>query len=315
MITDNPLYWRRKYDSIAAAGQSGRIAQGAGGDRKNRAKRDKHSPIKQIGVLSARYAKLLLNDRQRLGMLLAQAPLLALLISLVKDGNQFENYGITKSLLFALSCSAFWIGTLNAIQEVCKERVILRREYMTGLKLGPYIISKFVVLGVLSIIQSLLLTGVFYLTVGAPEQGVMIHPFPELFLTTFLTAISASAMGIFASSLFKNPDRAMTVAPLLLMPQILFSGLLFKLEGVTKIISWFAICRWSMEGYGTIADLNGLKYMVEINGEMTEIAHEAEDFFEYTAGHLTRSWLYMLIFVIVFAVLSGISLMGIRKDR
>lgn len=315
MITDNPLYWRRKYDSIAAAGQSGRIAQGAGGDRKNRAKRDKHSPIKQIGVLSARYAKLLLNDRQRLGMLLAQAPFLALLISLVKDGNQFENYGITKSLLFALSCSAFWIGTLNAIQEVCKERVILRREYMTGLKLGPYIISKFVVLGVLSIIQSLLLTGVFYLTVGAPEQGVMIHPFPELFLTTFLTAISASAMGIFASSLFKNPDRAMTVAPLLLMPQILFSGLLFKLEGVTKIISWFAICRWSMEGYGTIADLNGLKYMVEINGEMTEIAHEAEDFFEYTAGHLTRSWLYMLIFVIVFAVLSGISLMGIRKDR
>jgi hypothetical protein len=248
-------------------------------------------------------------------MLLAQAPLLALLISLVKDGNQFENYGITKSLLFALSCSAFWIGTLNAIQEVCKERVILRREYMTGLKLGPYIISKFVVLGILSVIQSLLLTGVFYLTVGAPEHGVMIHPFLELFLTTFLTAISASAMGIFASSLFKNPDRAMTVAPLLLMPQILFSGLLFELEGATKIISWFAICRWSMEGYGTIADLNGLKYMVELNGEMTEIAHEAEDFFEYTAEHLTRSWLYMLIFVIGFAVLSGISLIGIRKDH
>jgi len=141
------------------------------------------------------------------------------------------------------------------------------------------------------------------------------HPFLELFLTTFLTAISASAMGIFASSMFRNPDRAMTVAPLLLMPQILFSGLLFELDGATKVISWFAICRWSMEGYGTIANLNDLKYMIEMSGEMREIEHEAEDFFEYTTAHLTRSWMIMLAFVIVFAVVSGISLRSVRKDR
>ncbi len=315
MITENPDFWRSQYDSLVTA-QKRQVEVNTGdGGGKRRKKGARHSAIRQVAVLSERYFHLMLNDRQRLIMLLAQAPLLAFLISLVKDGNQFEYYGITKSLLFALSCSAFWIGTLNAIQEVCKERNILKREYMTGLKLGPYIISKFVVLGFLSVIQSLLLTGVFVLLVGSPGEGVFMHPFLELFLTTFLTAISASAMGIFASSMFRNPDRAMTVAPLLLMPQILFSGLLFELDGATKVISWFAICRWSMEGYGTIANLNDLKYMIEMSGEMREIEHEAEDFFEYTTAHLTRSWMIMLAFVIVFALVRGISLRSVRKDR
>lgn len=84
-------------------------------------------------------------------------------------------------------------------------------------------------------------------------------PFLEMFITTVLTAVASTAMGLCVSSMFKNADRAMTLAPILLMPQILFSGLIFNLEGATEYISWFAICRWSMEGYGTTADLNALK--------------------------------------------------------
>ena len=64
---------------------------------------------------------------------------------------------MTKSLLFSLSCSGFWIGMLNAIQEICKERVVLKREYMTGLSLSAYVLSKAVVLGILCLVQSVLL--------------------------------------------------------------------------------------------------------------------------------------------------------------
>ena len=41
-------------------------------------------------------------------------------------------------------------------------------------------------------------------------------PLAELFITTFLTALASAAMGLFVSSFFTNPDRAMTVAPILL---------------------------------------------------------------------------------------------------
>lgn len=313
MLQENPEHWHAVYEQSPWCSR-GTVHRNSGTSQKTERGR-RHGAFRQMKVLSSRYLKLLINDRQRLLLLLVQAPVLAFLISFVKDGNQFEQYGMTKSLLFALSCSAFWVGILNSIQEVCKERNILKREYMTGLRLGPYVLSKFLVLGLLCLVQSLLLTGVFLWRVGGPQEGILAAPELELFITTFLTAFSAAAMGIFASSLFRNADRAMTLAPILLMPQILFSGLLFKLSGVTKYISWFAICRWSMEGYGTTANLNGLEYVVEMDGEPMTIAHEAEEFFTYTSEHLTKDWMILAAFVIGFGLISIIALGSIRKNE
>jgi len=312
MITEDPYAWRNKYESSGARSNAN-VNNGASQILASSTE-NKHGRIRQLGVLSARYFQLLVNDRQRLMLVLLQAPLLALLISLVKDGDQFEVYRSTKSLLFALSCSAFWIGILNAIQEVCKERNILRREYMTGLHLSSYVLSKFTILGMLCMVQALMLTGVFGMSVGLPKEGIFLPPFIEFFITTFLTSYAAAGMGLFTSSLFKNQDRAMTVAPILLMPQILFSGLLFELTGVTKYISWFAICRWSMEGYGSSANLSDLKNMVKIGENVQEIEKVIEDFFTFTTAHITKSWLILLAFIVGFGILSVVALRNIKKN-
>ena len=306
IITDHAPEWREKYDRISQNGpahtRSGKAAS---------SKSSKSKP--QLPILCARYIKLVVNDRQRLLLLLAQAPILAFLISIVADGTQFEQCEMTKSLLFALSCSAFWVGMLNAIQEICKERSITKREYMTGLSLNTYIVSKIIVLGILCLVQSLMIIAVFSISVGLPEEGVIMHPFIELFITTFLTALSSAAMGLFVSSLFSNADRAMTVAPILLMPQILFSGLIFKLEGASELISYLAVCRWSMEGYGTTANLNSLQLKLQMEG--VPIEHEADAFFEYTAAHIRNAWMILLLFVVVFLILARIVLSSIGKEN
>ncbi len=306
MITDHALEWRRKYDQTVAHPGVVRGTSEEAGPMKDRGG-------SQLPVLCSRYLKLVLNDRQRLLLLLIQAPALALLISLVADGKQFEQYEMTKSLLFSLSCSAFWVGMLNAIQEICKERSITKREYMTGLSLNAYVLSKILVLGMLCLIQSVLIIGFFAATVGLPEKGLMFSPLIELLITTFLTAVASTAMGLFVSSLFTNPDRAMTVAPILLMPQILFSGLIFKLDGATELISWAAVCRWSMEGYGTTANLNELELRLQQEGVM--IPHEAESFFEFTNAHMFRSWAILAAFVVIFLVLARIVLSSIGKEK
>lgn len=306
MITDNAREWRNKYDRTAepAAAERAPSSNTPAGKCKRRF---------QLPVLCARYIKLVANDRQRLLLLLVQAPVLALLISLVADGQQFEQYEMTKSLLFALSCSAFWVGMLNAIQEVCKERSILKREYMAGLSLNAYLLSKILVLGILCLIQSVLIIGVFAVSVGLPEEGLFMAPIVELLITTFLTAIASAAMGLFVSSLFTNADRAMTVAPILLMPQILFSGLIFKLDGATEMISWLAVCRWSMEGYGTTANLNELQLKMQQEGVMIE--HEAEEFFEFTTAHMLKDWAILFAFVIIFLLLARIVLTTVGKEK
>lgn len=306
MITDNAEEWSRKYTKIT-------VPQGKIRKTEDGLKKGKENRLKQLAVLSSRYIKLITNDRQRLGLLLVQAPVLALLVSFVADGQQFEQYEMTKSLLFALSCSAFWVGMLNAIQEICKERTIMKREYMTGLSLSMYVLSKIIVLGLLCIIQSLLVTGVFGILVGLPEEGLVVASFLEVLLTTLITAVTSAAMGLFVSSLFKNADRAMTVAPILLMPQILFSGLIFKLDGASELISWFAVCRWSMEGYGTTANLNDLPLRLQQEGIM--IAHESESFFEFSKEHLLTAWGILVTFALVFLFVSRLILGGIGKER
>ncbi len=306
MITDNAKHWRTKYDqSVMPSGISRGQGPSTGGNR------GKKGP--QLPVLCARYMKLVVNDRQRLLLLMVQAPLLAMLISLVADDQQFIQYEMTKSLLFALSCSAFWVGMLNAIQEVCKERNILKREYMTGLSLTGYITSKILVLSILCLIQSAMIVCVFALMVGLPDEGLMLLPLLELLITTFLTAVASAAMGLFVSCLFTNADRAMTVAPILLMPQILFSGLIFKLDGATEAISWFAVCRWSMEGYGTTANLNSLEMRLQQQG--IPIEHEAEAFFEFTNAHLFTAWGILAAFILALLIMARIALINISKEK
>jgi ABC-type multidrug transport system ATPase subunit len=306
MINENAEEWRNRYNGTKNRPGIRRVVSGdvSSGKSKKRF---------QLPVLCGRYMKLVMHDRQRLLLLLIQAPVLALLISLVANGQQFEQYEMTKSLLFALSCSAFWIGMLNAIQEVCKERNITKREYMTGLSLNAYILSKILVLGILCLFQSLLIIAVFALSVGLPDEGLLTNPSAELFITTFLTAIASASMGLFVSSLFKNADRAMTVAPILLMPQILFSGLIFKLDGATELISWLAVCRWSMEGYGTTANLNELQLKLQQEGVM--IPHESESFYEFTAAHMVKSWAILLAFVVIFLLLARMVLNSIGKEK
>lgn len=306
MITEQAPQWSERYRQTQAAPGQMRPAQPA-------ARKKRESSLRQLGILSARCLKLTANDQQRLLLLMLQAPLLAALISLVADGNEFEQYEMTKSMLFALSCSAFWVGMLNAIQEVCKERTILKREYMAGLSLGAYITSKLLVLGLLCLVQSALITGVFALLVGLPESGVFLPPLCELLITTFATSVSAAAMGLFVSSMFTNADRAMTVAPILLMPQILFSGLIFTLDGATEFISWMAVCRWSMEGYGTTANLNNLPLRLQQLG--VAVSHVSESFFEYTESHLLTAWGILALFTALFLILARGVLSRIGKEQ
>lgn len=309
MMTEDSAALKERYDELSRQVGNSDLGRPQEKIKKPRTK----GALRQLGILTARNLKLLFNDGPRLALMFLQAPLLAVLIWLVSDGKQFEQYDMTYSILFALACSAFWLGTLNAIQEVCKERVILRREYMTGEKLGSYLASKFLLMAVVSLVQAALLIGVFALIVGYPEEGLILPPVWELMATTALTILAAATMGLFVSCLFKNADRAMTLAPLLLMPQILFSGVVFKIRDEIKAVSWFVTCRWAMKGYGATADLNALPTSMMQEG--IPMARTMEEFFDHTKENLLESWGLLALFVIAFLILGRIALENVKKEQ
>jgi ABC-type transport system involved in multi-copper enzyme maturation permease subunit len=178
-------------------------------------------------------------------------------------------------LYLILSCSGFWMGISNSIQEICKERNILKREYMAGLRLDAYVLSKMIVIAIISAAQSLMIASIFAWGIQMKGKGIFFGPFYEILFTTFLTIFAAATMGVFVSSLFNEPAKAMAVAPLLMIPQLIFSGGTISVKDpLLKWASCATVCRWSISSYGAT---EGFKNIVrlEANREAPKQAEES----------------------------------------
>ena len=270
--------------------------------------RKKERFLKQFMILSRRYIKLIASDKMRLFILFIAQPIgIGALIALVSNDKVFSEYSMTKSVLFSLACAGIWMGLFNSIQEICKERNILKREYMANLRLDAYVISKFAVQLLISIIQAALLTFVFSVLVGTPKGVIFEKPIIELFATLTITIYSSAGVGLIVSSISKNSDKALTVAPFLLIFQLLFSGILFKLNDATEMIANFTMSKWSVAALGISSDLNEL-------GSQSEIPIDADAIFEFTRKNLATKWFVLCLFVAVSLVVSMNLLKNVSKD-
>ncbi len=270
------------------------------------------SSFKQCLVLIARYFELIWNDKQRLLLLFIQPIAIAFLLAVVAVDDTFITYEDTRSIMFALSCSGIWIGLFNTIQEVCKERPILKREYMGNLRLWGYIVSKYVVQGVICFLQATLLVAIFLrLMKHSAEAGLYFaKPGMEIWITMILTIFASASMGLIVSSLMKNGDRAMAVAPFVLIIQLLFSGVLFTLDGMAEHVSKITVSRWAMECLGNITNLNKLTSRLSPGG-----VHEVEDYYVRTTTHLAHTWEVLLLVAVLCGIISIVVLRSLKKDH
>ena len=77
-------------------------------------------------------------------------------------------------------------------------------------------------------------------------------------ITTFLALLASTSLGLMISSFVKNPPQANSALPLILIPQIIFSGILFDIEGVARLLSWIMASRWSIGAYAAVLDVNAM---------------------------------------------------------
>ncbi|MDO4622791.1 MAG: ATP-binding cassette domain-containing protein [Eubacteriales bacterium] len=310
MIAKNPEAWAKRFQmSMMNEQQQENVENNPPVKNKSNV-----SLMRQQSVLIRRYAELIWNDKIRLAILLLQPVIIALLLSVVAADDVYDIFESTQSMMFSLSCSAIWIGLFNSIQEICKERSVLKREYMANLKLPLYTVSKMVVQTILAAAQAVLLTTVFLKIVGEYREGIIWDPFTaEIMLTVWFTILASMAMGLVISAIVRSGDKAMTLAPFVLIVQLLFSGILFKLEGVGEIISYCTISKWSVEALGSIVNLNGLNLRMQETFPMLE--HEAQDIYEHTFGHLQFDWAILIGMTVLFAVISCVALLNLKNDK
>ncbi len=346
---------------------------------------DARRGFSQFRLLSLRYLELLKNDQINLVILLAQAPLIALLLvlmlrfevgagiynanSLVQCRTQIitaagpfalpqaqhselincsqvvsflktsvvgQHYarqrgGVNQALqdfinpgggidaqkgLFIMAFASILFGCINGSREFVKEASIYRRERAVNLGILPYMFSKIVVLGLLSLAQS----AVFALIVEAGEQfhqGIIFPPLLEVYVTLALTSLAGLMLGLAISAIAPNADRAISIVPIILLPQVIFSGAIIALkDGFSQVLATIFPSRWAMAALGTTVGLHA----ETVGGDRlfgNDYTYHSTLYSVYSQAdaihRLLLSWGALAIQIVILMVVIGVFLK--RKDN
>ena len=276
------------------------------------------SAMQQWRVLTGQYARIMLSDKKNLLVTLLFPVIAAVITVWIAGENMFVNYEGTKSGNFVIVSAAIWGGLFNTIQVVVKERANIKRDYVTGLRIRCYTASRAILQFLLCVIQSgiMVLSYVFVNIIydnPLPESGIIFgNPLIEFYLTILLLIYAADMMGLCISCIVKKTETANVMAPYILIVQLIFSGILFKLAGVGEYVSYVMISKWGMEALGSISDLNTLP--LRIQATVPSVPHESEEIFEATTGHLLSVWGVLLAFILVFVIVGNLTLHSVSKD-
>ena len=189
---------------------------------------------KQTVLFAVRDVQAKLRNTQYLMINLLEAPLLAFILSFIvryynAEGQTGGIYLFSKNLnipayLFMSVIVALFMGLTVSAEEIIRDRKILKREKFLHLSRSSYILSKISILFTMSAIQTLLfvLVGNYVLEI----RGL----FLEHWFILFTTSCFANLLGLNISSSFNSAVTIYILIPLLLIPQLLLSGVVVKFD-------------------------------------------------------------------------------------
>lgn len=196
--------------------------------------------LKQTIVFTTRDTLSKLSNKQYLLINLLEAPLLAFILAIITKyrsapgGKEYLfrfNDNFPAFLLMSIIVALFMGLTVSA-EEIIRDRKILKRESFLNLSWNSYLMSKLIILFTLSAIQTLsfVLVGNFILEI----EWKMLIPF---WFVLFSVSCFANVLGLNVSSAFNSAVTVYIMIPLLLIPQMILSGLLFNFDKLHHIIS------------------------------------------------------------------------------
>ncbi len=182
-----------------------------------------------------------LANKQYMFINMLEAPVLALILAFfVKffnyraDGNSeyvfYQNENIPQYLFISVVVALF-LGLTVAAEEIIKDKKILKRESFLNLSRASYLWSKISIMFIISGIQTL-----FFVLFGnliLEIQGL----WWQYWLVLFSTSCMANVLGLNISSAFNSAKVIYITVPLLIIPQLLFSGVIVKFDKLHPIFS------------------------------------------------------------------------------
>ncbi|HTZ25513.1 MAG TPA: FHA domain-containing protein [Streptosporangiaceae bacterium] len=222
--------------------------------------------LSQLSTLVRRYLAVIASDKAYLATL-AIAPLALAIILRAASSSQGlvggpHGNANAITVLDILAIGACFIGTLNAVREIIKEKSIYTRERAAGLSAGAYLWSKLLVLGALSAIQATLMTVVGLIGRPVPAHGSLFgNSWIELVLAMAVLAIASMTIGLMISAVVRTSETTLVLLFISVMLQIVLTGGVIPIAGKAGVeqLAWISPSRWGFGAVASTADLNALQ--------------------------------------------------------
>jgi ABC-type multidrug transport system ATPase subunit len=212
-------------------------------------------PLRQLGVLSQRTAETLLRNRLTMGILLGSPAAVVAMFAILFRPGAFDVADPSPSailmIVFWIAFAAFFFGLTYGLLQVVTERAILMREHLVGLRLGPYVLSKVLVLLPFLLVVDVLMLAVLRGLGRLPTADL--GTYASVGITVALVAGSGLTLGLLASSAVRSASQATLALPLLCFPAVLFSGAILPVHVMASVGAAISVAmpvRWAFEAIG-----------------------------------------------------------------
>ncbi len=244
----SPQEWHELYLSNRAELPQPAVGEVPPSDQK------KPGALKQFAIFLRRNFRTKITNIQYLCITLLEAPVLAVICSLLTRFAPPEGYTVMNnknmvSYFFMAVIVATFIGMSGSAEEIIKDRALLKREKFLSLSYASYIWSKIVYMAGVSLIQTFL-----FIAIGNWIMGIQ-GLFGVWWLILFVTALLSNLVGLLLSQCLSSVVAIYISIPLLLIPQILLCGLVVNFSDLTPksttgnvpVIGDIIPSRWSYE--------------------------------------------------------------------
>ena len=204
--------------------------------------------IRQLKVFLTRDVLSKIANKQYILINALEAPLLALLLSFFikffqSERGEAAQYIFKESenipqYLFISVIVALFLGLTVSAEEIIRDQKILRREKFLNLSRRSYLISKIGIMFGISAIQALM-----YVLVGNLVLEIKGMWF-DYWLILFSTSCFANLLGLNISASFNSAKVIYILIPILIIPQLLFSGVIVKFDKLHPLFSSQASVPW-----------------------------------------------------------------------
>lgn len=274
-------------------------------------------PLRQFGsqlkTVLQRELLVTWRDSVSLYLNLMTAPVAILLLAgAIQKPEVFEvpSEGLNPSLLpmaikviFVMSCACIWTGISSHIGAVARERPIYERERSFNLQPLAYVAAKGLMILLLALPQALLIASVSAVLFRLPTPGGIGPSLAGYGVAALLTIMASGAMALFLSTLVKDQRQAGSSSPLLLMPQLILSGVLFEIGSLTALYPAVA-SRWAVKIFGAYSALANLY----VEPELPTLPKIDVEPYASTIANVRDSSLALLVQVAAFIVFALVAL-------